>query len=175
MRRTLTGLIVAAVSTTGLVTAGHASAAPDDQARAKASVRLTFAPKMVKKINRADIKPSAIKPAKQAVVDGKATVTFPVAKRTKRIVKLRGGIKFEKGRKHAKITRLKGNFKTGRVTALVNGAKRKPIFNVRPSSRPALGKYRLIITRYAAGSMNATFNTRQFDTGDTFGYAKIRR
>lgn len=177
MRRILTGLIVAAVSSTGLVTASPSTAEPtvDDQARAGKQARVVLAPKMVKKLRKANIDPAAIKPAKAVQVKGHPAVKFPVAKRTKKIVKLRGGLGFVKNNKKAKVTKLKGNYKKGRVSALINGSKRKYVFNARKSQRPKLGKIRLVLTRYAAGSMNATFNTKRFDRGDTFGYAKVRR
>ena len=178
MRRTVSCLVVAAVASFGLVStnsAASASTPSTEGERSKGKARVVIAPAMVKKLNRSNIAVKTIKPAKSRKFKGHPAAVFPVAKRKKRVVQLRGGLFFDKNRKHAKVSRLRGNYKTGRVTGLINGTKRKAVFNTRKSKRPKLGNIRLVLTRYSAGSMNATFNTKRFDRGDTFGYAKVRR
>ena len=178
MRRTVSCLVVTAVASFGLVSAGTGATASTDTGdaeRGKGKARVVIAPKMVKKLNRSGVGAKALKPAKARKFKGHPTVMFPVAKRAKRVVALRGGLAFVKGGKRAKVTRLRGNYKIGRVSALVNGSKRRFVFNARKSPRPKFGNIRLVLTRYAAGSMNATFDTSRFKRGDTFGYVKVRR
>lgn len=176
MRRTVCCAVAAATSVSVLATANATASTPSpDEARAKGNARVVLAPKMVNKLNRANISVKALKPAKATKFKGHPTVRFPVAKRAKKVVRLRGGLAFVKGSKRATAGRLRGNYKIGRVSARINGSKRRFVFNARKSSYPRFGNVRLVLTRYAAGSLNATFNTKQFDRGDTFGYARVRR
>lgn len=185
MRSTLTGLLVTAATSFGMVTATQvfATSQSDEPERAaKPATRVTVAPPMVQQLRRAGIDMRAIKPAKATEATeakGHPAFRLPIARQREDLVTYRGGLALVKSHQHhkhhAKATRLRGDYDNGRVSALINGSDRKYLFNARRSGRPGLGNVRLVLTRYAAGSLNKTFHTKQFEAGDTFGYAKLHR
>lgn len=103
--------------------------------------------------------------------------TFPITDISKKGNKIahKGGVELSAGAIDIKLSSYTIRIDKTRVTGRASGSEignagRVPLFKIQATDDPELGAVKLVLTKAAAGALNATFGT-ELAKGDDFGYA----